>query len=293
MSKVICGIYKITNKLNGMMYIGQSVNIYHRWLAHQRAKDNQLLHRAIQKYGKENFSWEILIQCSKEKLNQWEQYFVKYYNTFLYDEGSNGYNLTRGGEGGITVPVLQYDLDGNFIRRFESMAEAAGSVGRMVTQISSCCKKMCTSCGGYRWSFEGEKPGEYRPCGLHSRKKVDQYDLLGNYICTFESVTEASIFVSRNHFKSISKGQIANCCRKENASAAGFLWRFHGDVPPQPYKDRYYSIIQQLNDDGDVLNTFTSLEEASNFTGIRKSNISRCLSGTVEHAGGYKWKRIN
>lgn len=171
MSKVICGIYKITNKLNGMMYIGQSVNIHHRWVAHQNAKDKQPLHRAIQKYGKENFSWEILIQCSKEKLSQWEQYFVKYYNTYLYDEGSNGYNLTRGGEGGITVPVLQYDLDGNFIRRFESMTEAAESIGRMVTQISSCCKKICTSCGGYRWSFEGEEPGEYRPYGFHSRKK--------------------------------------------------------------------------------------------------------------------------
>ena len=50
-------IYKITNKVNGKSYIGQTRNtVEFRWRQHYKAKDNKYFHRAIQKYGKENFA---------------------------------------------------------------------------------------------------------------------------------------------------------------------------------------------------------------------------------------------
>lgn len=86
------GIYKITNKLNGKVYIGQSKNIERRWKDHLKAKDNFPIHRAIRKYGKEAFTFEVILECSLEDLNLQEQLYIK-----IYDSVINGYNCTWGG----------------------------------------------------------------------------------------------------------------------------------------------------------------------------------------------------
>lgn len=100
------GIYKITNNINQKSYIGKSIRIEERWRYHKNnfnnSQDyNKLLYQAFRKYGIENFSFEILEKCDSndiEFLNEREQYWIKYYNTF----GSNGYNATLGGDGGKT-----------------------------------------------------------------------------------------------------------------------------------------------------------------------------------------------
>ena len=89
------GIYKITNKLNGKVYIGQSVDIDTRWRQHVNAKDNFAIHRAIQKYGKENFKFEVLLECPVDMLNVWERDMIALYDCI----SPKGYNLTEGGEG--------------------------------------------------------------------------------------------------------------------------------------------------------------------------------------------------
>ena len=88
-------IYKITNKVNGMSYIGQTrYTVEFRWRQHQHKKDNTYLHNSIRKYGIENFTVETLEECSVEELNSKEIYYIAKYNTF-----NEGYNLTIGGEG--------------------------------------------------------------------------------------------------------------------------------------------------------------------------------------------------
>ena len=68
MSEKICGIYKITNLVNGKVYIGQSVDIYERWAEHKynmsyTKYQNILLYKAFHKYGIENFSFDIIDYC--------------------------------------------------------------------------------------------------------------------------------------------------------------------------------------------------------------------------------------
>lgn len=89
------GIYKITNKLNGKVYIGQSVDINARWRRHCSAKDNFAIHNAIKKYGAENFSFEVLLECPADMLNVWERDMIALYDCIT----PNGYNLTEGGGG--------------------------------------------------------------------------------------------------------------------------------------------------------------------------------------------------
>lgn len=88
-------IYKITNKINYLCYIGQTVNFDERVYNHKRAKENSILHHTIRKYGVENFIFEILERWPKETLAEREKTWIAFYNTF---EGE-GYNMTPGGEG--------------------------------------------------------------------------------------------------------------------------------------------------------------------------------------------------
>lgn len=94
------GIYKIENKLNGHKYIGQSINIIRRWDTEKRVAFQEAAHeydyplsKAFRKYGIENFSFEVLEECSISELNDRERYWINFYNTF-YD----GYNQTLGGD---------------------------------------------------------------------------------------------------------------------------------------------------------------------------------------------------
>ena len=91
-------IYKITNKINNKIYIGQTIkNINLRWQRHYTDalsnRVNTKFAKAIRKYGKDNFIIEEIDTAqSKEELNQKEIYWIYYYNSIL-----EGYNSVDGG----------------------------------------------------------------------------------------------------------------------------------------------------------------------------------------------------
>lgn len=106
------GIYKFQNLQNGKIYIGQSVDIERRYKDHiNRAKNknsaeyNSSLHCAIRKYGLDNFSFVVLEECNKNLLNEREQYWIKYYNSY-----KDGYNETTGGNSQEATKKFTDDL---------------------------------------------------------------------------------------------------------------------------------------------------------------------------------------
>lgn len=95
-------IYKVTNKINGKVYIGQTIqSVKDRWYRHcgkrgiSKAEMNTHFKRAILKYGKDNFTIEVLETCDSTLLNDREKYYIK-----LYDSFNKGYNSTLGGTDG-------------------------------------------------------------------------------------------------------------------------------------------------------------------------------------------------
>lgn len=89
------GIYKFTNKINNKSYIGQSICIEKRYQQHlySASKSKLPFHLALVKYGIDNFDFKVLVECSKDELNDKEKYYIKQYNSLV----PNGYNLQQGG----------------------------------------------------------------------------------------------------------------------------------------------------------------------------------------------------
>jgi group I intron endonuclease len=87
-------IYKITNKFNGKIYIGKRAR---KKFEEGYWGSGTLITKAINKYGKDNFTREVLEWCeTKELLCSREQFYIIEYNCRV----PNGYNIAPGGEGG-------------------------------------------------------------------------------------------------------------------------------------------------------------------------------------------------
>lgn len=93
-------IYKITNLINGKIYIGKTNNLIRRWgehLKHAKAGKPYPIHRAISKYGAENFSKEIIGTYFDEHDSL--QGEIELISLYKANDMNIGYNLTTGGDG--------------------------------------------------------------------------------------------------------------------------------------------------------------------------------------------------
>ncbi len=96
-TKQVCGIYKITNLKTKQCYIGQSVNVQDRMKQHIKyglgieASATNKLYNSMQKDGVWNFSFELLEECPREKLNEAEKRWIE-----IYRSNEIGFNLTKG-----------------------------------------------------------------------------------------------------------------------------------------------------------------------------------------------------
>jgi len=92
------GIYKITNIINNKMYIGQSINMESRFKSHinslkKNNHHNRHLQFAFNKYGENNFKFEIIIECNINELDDNEIKLIHELNSVI-----DGYNLDYGGQ---------------------------------------------------------------------------------------------------------------------------------------------------------------------------------------------------
>ena len=122
-------IYKITNKINGKSYIGQTIqNVKERFYQHcatkcSQAVLNMVIHKAITKYGKSNFTIEVIEEVESANLNDRERYWIRYYDSY-----NNGYNSTEGGQDGIK---LFKNLDTESIVREYKSGKSLREIGRL------------------------------------------------------------------------------------------------------------------------------------------------------------------
>lgn len=225
-------IYKAKNKVNGKVYIGQtSVSLKARMDSHRSAADagrGYVFQRAIKKYGFENFEWEEIDSAKdKDELCEKEIYWIEFYNSFIRNKDSNGYNMTKGGEGWSGVdhsgeknsmfgkkhsdesryrnminqetrkPVLAYDFKGSFYKEFPSINKASNDVLGDFNVISKACKGIFHHAYQYIWFYKDDFSEDLlnkKLDKLMSRipKRIVQCDLNGNYIKTYEDAEKCA-----------------------------------------------------------------------------------------------------
>lgn len=192
----------------------------------------QMVYNAIKKYGWENIEHKILkTGLTLEEANYWERYYIQFFKTLDFNYGYNQNSGGDSGKGDISKQqVSQYDIVGDFIKTYSSMTEACleNKLNRElgISGITHCCKGQSNTCYGYRWAY-GDSTQPLSPLkgtrGNGTGIAVDQYDLNGNFICSYSKMKDADkAFNNPNAHKLISR-----VCSGERKTALGYIWRYH------------------------------------------------------------------
>lgn len=208
-------IYKITNNINGKVYIGQTVTTLNkRWREHccqaRQGDKSYYLYNAMRKYGIENFSIEKIEDCANSDLNIREKYWIKYYDSF----GSNGYNLTIGGDG---VYIEKHQQIIELWKRGLGIKEISNKVGydrNTIARILSASNE---------YSVKESNRRAHLGTGKTLSKAVLQLDKkTEQIIAEYPSLAEAERITGINH------SNISIVCNKKpgHNSAGGFKWKW-------------------------------------------------------------------
>jgi len=128
-------LYKITNLINKKVYIGQSINPDYRWYQHcsysrNNNKQKQYIHKAIAKYGSENFIFEVIAGSkTQENADEIEIILISQYDS---RNSYKGYNLKSGGSRGNHSEETKEKIRQATIKQIAEKGHPAA--GRVVSQ---------------------------------------------------------------------------------------------------------------------------------------------------------------
>ena len=136
----------------------------------------------------------------------------------------------------------------------------------------------------YILEYNAKEEGYNSDSGGGFKKTVYQYSLEdGSLIGSYNSLEEAGKVVNT------TKKHISRACLSVNKMFNGYYWSYSFQEPFKPDSDFRKKVIFQYNLDGEELNNFSSVSEASKSTGINKSSIAKVCRGERNHAGGFMW----
>lgn len=135
-------------------------------------------------------------------------------------------------------------------------------------------------------TLEKMKKANRKTVKKYLRKKVNQYDLNGNFIKTWDSLTETE----KEGFK--WKG-VQNCCVRGDRQAYGYQWKFYnGSIENiEPVRDRYdITKVYKLDMQGNIIKKYNTMKEACIENNAKSSNISFCCKNKNNTCKGFYWR---
>ncbi len=297
-------IYKAQNKANGKIYIGKTNNFLKRQGEHLHdcRTGHQLFSKALKKYGKEGFDWTIVeddIQ-SLVAANRSEQFWIKYYRSYFKWKQSNGYNMTKGGDGGSCwniKKIATYDKNGKLLAVFDSVTDAAKFYDISgTTSISAVCDNDERTCKGMMFvSFDVIPVPEIKPFHRESKRKVPitQLDLSGNIVRKYPSIKDACQ-------TGFSRSGILGCANGRYKQSNGFIWKYEKDlnscvgVEVEPMNSLKGKYVLQFTLDGQFVQKYNSCADAARQIGILNYKvIHKAINSETHYSSGFKWYRID
>lgn len=238
--KIISGIYTITNKLNGKIYVGYAKNIQKRLNQHKNlllrsVHQNKHLQGSFNKYGIHNFDFELLEECEEHFLTSQEHYWVIILNS---TDRRFGYNIRT------THP---HAINQKIADETKKKISVAGKKRYLIYKPTFLGKKHSEETKQKMreiWDkrlidFKGKdrwKPKDQRIPTVKRKKKILQYDLAGHFIKEWDSKKEVEQKLNIS---------IRPCLRGKSRSTGNFVWRWKiGEIENSIIIPPYKSIFK-------------------------------------------------
>jgi group I intron endonuclease len=302
---VIGYIYKITNLINGYLYIGKTTysDVKRRFNQHiyraliQKKGSKESLHQAIRDYGIENFKIEVIDTVKEPRnLEQVEKDYIELYHTYINDPECKGYNLSKGGEGthykngnqSLSQQIIDLYAQYRNEQKVMDILRIDGKTVRNYLKMNNI-------------KADDAKTIAIRETG----KKVAVYnqDIL---IAVFPSIGETA-----RHFKDKeSASHVSEACYGKRKHIKGYTITFTDKeiyneniilptlIEQNSKRNNIKKQVQMIDaTTGEIIKTFDSGCEAGRYFQMDKpSSATTCIARAIQRNGtwrGYKWKRFD
>ncbi|OFC94646.1 hypothetical protein BTGOE4_10360 [Bacillus thuringiensis] len=334
------GIYKITCLSNKRFYIGSSNDLkkrkrdHFRELSYNRHHSNRM-QRSYNKYGKENFIFEVIEYIFDEViLRNREQYWMDKTKSYDKNIGFNiSYNaygghfkgkdngmygkthtddvkrklreLFSGGNNERSKAVLQYSLQGDFIKEYGSAREASRETNLSHSGIIGSCINQYKQSSDFIWLYKDDFNEEYLKLRIElakeptnyakqdTAKRVVQLNLSLKYVRTFNSIYETSKITG------FDISSICSCCKGKVKTCKGYVFVYESDYLIGNYrrdvkhKTTAKKVVRINPLNNELIDMFESVKEAEEKFNISSGSISRVCNNKMKTTGGYKWMYYN
>ena len=273
-------VYVHINKINSKKYIGiTSRDPVKRWGLNGNGYKQQMFWNAIQKYGWDNFSHQIIATgLTHEEAEQMEIYLIEKYESNIT---KHGYNVTKGGDGLIGV-VSMGMLGKHHTEEAKALISEAkkGKPRPDMTGENNC-----------RYGVENS-PAVKAKIKLLVAKPVLQLDnnfqILNEYPSLVDASKESGIHINR----------IRNCCNYNPSHFLPYIWVFKNEYPiskdnMKALVTKYYMYgIQRLDLNGSLIQEYNSIREAENEFGFCGHKITKACKEHSIYEGSY-WQHFD
>lgn len=232
MDKIFC-IYVFSDEWGIPKYVGKTINLKTRIKQHlkYRLRIKCYFYNWLNKQIREDkeFFIDILETVTEDNWKEREIYWIKH----IQENGYKLANMTEGGDGNSTalrgiipkcvedakLSILQYDLEGNFIREWDSITEAS-----IYTKCSrSCISKVAKGKNKYakkfQWRYKKENDFPLKIESCNSKlTKINQYSLSGEFIKLWESGVDIAEYFS------VNRNVIYDILRTKKKKYKGYIW---------------------------------------------------------------------
>lgn len=280
-NKIYVGVHGTEDSKIFDGYIGNSINIFK---SNSELKNPKIpFHKAVKKYGYNAFKRAII------KVFDNEQDALDLEAEIVNEEfikRSDTYNITLGGGMPplLNKTIYQYDLNGNFIKEWESLTEAGNYYNISSNSIGRATLFKRTSCECF-WSFYKFQKLDISDFKQYSPKKpVHIYNEFGIYEKSFESISDCSKFLN-DHISHVQRSI------KTGIKTKGYYISLElSSEYIKPKKERLSGMIHQYDLDGNYIQSFKGPKELKEQLNLNTLGINNSIK-LNESYKGYLWIR--